>query len=294
MDSLLFAMPGNQDFAARLAKLLEWESGVLQQRRFPDGETYLRFLNPPGGRDVAIVCSMDRPDSKFLALYFAAQIARELGAARVGLILPYLPYMRQDARFQEGEGITARHFAGLLSGCCDWLITVDPHLHRYHDLNEIYSVPARVVNSAPAIAGWISRHIRHPVLIGPDAESEQWVAEVARAASCPYTVLQKIRRGDRDVAVSLPDAASLAGKTPVLVDDIASSARTMISAVSHLKAAGLAAPVCIAVHALFAGDAYAALQAAGAGRIVSCNTVTHASNAIDLCGTLASALQNRP
>lgn len=99
---------------------------------------------------------------------------------------------------------------------------------------------------------------------------------------CPYTVLQKIRRGDRDVEVSVPDAAQLWGMMPVLVDDIVSTARTMIAATSHLHAAGLVPPVCIAVHALFSGDANAALQAAGTEQIVSCNTVAHPSNAIDL------------
>jgi ribose-phosphate pyrophosphokinase len=290
MPPILLAMPGNETFAARLGGLLAWESGELQVHRFPDGESNLRFLSSVAGREIALVRTLDRPDEKFMALYLAASIARELGASRVGLIAPYLSYMRQDARFHEGEGITSVHFAKLISGCCDWLVTVDPHLHRHHDMNEIYSVPTKVVHASPAISAWITQNVSHPVVIGPDAESEQWVAEVAKAAGCSYTVLQKIRRGDRDVEVTVPNGDRLRGMTPVLVDDIVSTARTMIAAATHLRAAGLAPPVCVAVHPLFAGDAYEALQAAGVGRVVSCNTVPHSTNAIDLCGTLADSI----
>lgn len=291
MTPLLFAMPGNEALAERLGKLLGWESGVIAVRRFPDGESCLRFLTEIKGREVALVCTLDRPDDKLLPLYFAASIARELGARRIGLIVPYLAYMRQDARFHEGEGITSAHFARLVSGFADWLLTVDPHLHRHRTLRAIYSIRTEVVHAAPAIAQWIAGNVRRPLVIGPDAESEQWASEVAKGAGCPYTVLQKTRRGDREVEVSVPDSAQWQGRTPVLVDDIVSTARTMIAATAHLHAAGLAAPVCIAVHPVFAGDACAALQAAGVERIISCNTIAHPSNQIDLSGPIAAALQ---
>lgn len=291
MTPLLFAMPGNENLTEQLGLALSWEIGALQVRRFPDGEANLRYLSTLAGREIVLVCTMDRPDEKFLALYLSASIARELGAVRVGLVVPYLAYMRQDARFHDGEGITSAHFAGLVSGLCDWLVTVDPHLHRHHDLNEIYRIPTRVASASPVISQWITNNLQRPVVIGPDEESEQWVAEVAKAAGCPYTVLQKVRHGDRDVEVSVPQPELLRGMTPVLVDDIVSTARTMIAATAHLHAAGLAAPVCICVHPLFAGDAYAALQAAGIARIVSCNTVSHPTNTIDLTGAVAVAVR---
>jgi len=198
--------------------------------------------------------------------------------------------MRQDAVFAPGQGVTSRHFARLVSGCCDWLVTVDPHLHRYRSLSEIYAIASEVVPAAPLIARWIAANVARPVLVGPDQESGQWVAQVAAAVGCPYTVLRKVRSGDRTVAVSRPAADALAGRTPVLVDDIVSTARTMITAVGQLKVAAGAPPVCIGVHALFAGGAYAELQAAGAGRIVSCDTVLHTSNQIGMAAPLAAAV----
>lgn len=290
MKPIIFSMPGNESNASRLGELLGWQLGKLKIHRFPDGESNPQFLDSVEGRNVAIVCTLDRPDNKLVALYLTAMVARELGAARVGLIVPYLAYMRQDKRFRSGEGVTSLHVARLLSSTFDWLATVDPHLHRHHDLGEIYSIPTKAVHAAPAISAWISANITSPVLIGPDAESEQWVSEVAKDAECPYTVLTKIRHGDHDVEVSVPDAHRLRGMTPVLVDDIVSTARTMVAAARHIQGAELAPPVCIVVHALFADDAYKLLRDSGVARVVSCNTIAHPTNEIDLSKLMLSPL----
>jgi ribose-phosphate pyrophosphokinase len=290
MTPILFAMPGNETLTGQICRLRTWEAGIWELRRFPDGETYVRYLSDIRGRDVLIVCTLADPDAKTIALYLAACVARELGAKRVGLVVPYLAYMRQDKAFHAGEGITAVHFARLLSSACDWLVTVDPHLHRIHNMDEAYTVPTCVVRAAPSIASWIAANVPQPLLVGPDQESEQWVAEVAALVGCPFTVLQKIRTGDRSVEVSVPAVGAWRGRTPVLVDDIASTGRTMMAASERLHEAGLGRPWCLLVHPLFAGDAYAALCGAGVAGVVSSNTILHRSNMIDMSLPIAHAI----
>lgn len=287
---LLFAMPGNEDFARLLADRLDAELGEIETRSFPDGETYLRLKADPIGREVALVCTLDRPDGKFLPLLFAAHAARALGASRVGLAAPYLGYLRQDRSFMPGEAVTSATFARMLSSAVDWLVTVDPHLHRYASLDEVYTVPSRAAAAAPLLAGWIEANVATPVLIGPDAESRQWVSEVAGLAGVPFQVLEKQRLGDLQVKVSPPDRDLLSNRTPVLVDDIVSSARTMIEAAVHLRELGCPAPYCVAVHAVFAIDSYTRLSDAAA-RIVTTNTVPHASNGIDVSALVAASVK---
>ena len=286
---LVLPLPGNEDLAGRLAERLKAEMGKIETRNFPDGETYLRIGSDVTGREVVLVCTLDRPDPKFLPLAFAATTARQLGAARVGLVAPYLAYMRQDKRFRDGEAVTSTTFATFLSSTFDWLVTVDPHLHRYRSLDEIYSIPTSIVQSAPLLADWIAANARAPLIIGPDVESEQWVREVAARAKSPYRVLSKKRRGDRDVEISIPDLHEFSGRTPVLVDDIVSSGRTMLETVRHLKAQGMPTPMCIAVHALLSPDAYDALRETAA-TVVSTNTVKHESNGIDIAALLVEGL----
>ncbi len=284
---LLIPLPGNDHLVDGLAQALGADVGCLAIRRFPDGETYLRYEALLSGRSLMLLCTLDRPDDKFLPLVFAAAAARDLGVARVGLVAPYLAYMRQDRRFQPGEAVTSTSFAKLLSSQIDWLVTVDPHLHRRGSLAEIYSIPTQVIHAAPLISEWIHREVEMPLLIGPDSESEQWVAAVARDAGAPHVVLRKVRHGDRDVEVSVPDVERWRDHTPVLVDDIVSTGRTMIETLGHLKREGMRSAVCVAVHGIFAGDSFGDLMAAGAGRVISTNAVPHATNAIDITALLA-------
>ena len=289
---MICALPGNEAFAELLRAELGRQAVALEWRRFPDGESYLRFGQDLKGRELAMVCTLNDPDSKTLALLFAARTARELGATRVGLVAPYLAYMRQDRRFHEGEAITSVHFAALLSQAFDWLVTVDPHLHRRSSLSQIYSIPAMAVASAPALAVWIKQKISKPLIVGPDSESEQWAAEVAAACGVPHAVMSKTRLGDRRVEIEAPPLAQWKDRTPVLLDDIISSARTMALAATKIQQAGLDAPICIGVHGIFSPDALAALREAGAARIVTTNTVAHETNAIDVSPLVARAMQS--
>jgi ribose-phosphate pyrophosphokinase len=287
MTPLVVNVGAERGLVECLGRTLRADIGLPELREFPDAETYVRIAENCVGREVVLATNLHEPNRKALPLLLVADTLKDLGAKRVGLVVPYLPYMRQDARFRPGEGVTARYFARILSSHFDWLITCDPHLHRIHELGEIYACPALVVPAAPAIAGWIQREIAQPVLIGPDEESEQWVADVARRIAAPYLTLIKVRSGDRSVQVSIPPMDAYRAHTPVLIDDIVSTGQTFRAALEGLEPALLIRTVCIAVHAIFALGAVEALRTAGVARVVSCNTVPHGTNGIDIWAALA-------
>jgi len=291
---MICAIPGNEAFAERLSAHLGSESMALEWRHFPDGESYVRFIDDPKGQDVAIVCTLTDPDRKALPLWFAARTARELGAARVGLVAPYLAYMRQDRRFRSGDAVTSVHFAALLQQAFDWLVTVDPHLHRHASLSEIYSIPSEVVHAAPALAQWIASNVLRPLVVGPDQESEQWAAQVAATCGAPHVVMRKARLGDRNVDIAAPPLQHWRDRTPVLLDDIISSAGTMALAAKKIQEAGLGAPVCIGVHGVFSQDALGTLRNAGVSRIVTTNSIEHPTNAIDVSALVARTVKSIP
>jgi len=291
MDKIVFALPGNEQLVNAIVNGLKCEQGKFEFRRFPDEETYIRLESDVNGKEAIVVCTLDRPDNKFLSLYFLAEILKDAGADKITLVSPYLAYMRQDKKFNPGECVTSEHFANLLSGFVDELITVDPHLHRIKSLESIYAIPTKVIQSAPYISKWIKENIKNPILIGPDIESKQWVSEVARDAGAPYTVLLKSRLGDKNVKVSIPHIHKYLGScTPVIVDDIISTALTMIKTIEHLKEEGAKPLVCIGIHAVFAGNAYNELKQSGAARIVTCNTIVHETNEIKLDAAIIKLL----
>lgn len=291
MRRILFVMPEQEALGDSLLKLGGFEPGDLELRQFPDGESYVRVRSDVANAQVLILCQLHRPDDKILPLLLLVGTLRDLGVHSIGLIAPYLAYMRQDTRFHEGEGVSARYFARLLSQQFDWLLTVDPHLHRIHALSEVYSLPALALTAVNPIAQWLREHVHKPLIIGPDGESEQWAARVAEAAACPYEVLTKQRFGDREVRVSLPHVADLLDHTPVLVDDIISTGHTMMQAAAHLRDSGMRAPVCIGVHGIFAPGALVQMLEAGL-QVVTSNSIADPSNQIDLAPLLMKGLQS--
>ena len=291
MKPLLISLAPEEPMTQSLGEKLSADEGKMTLRRFPDGESYVRIESDCKNRDVVVVGTLFKPDDKIIPLIFISETLKEFGAKSIGLVSPYLAYMRQDKRFHEGEGISSRYFSRLVSNYFDWLVTVDPHLHRYHSLNEIYSIPTQVVHAASVVSEWIHKNVKNPLLIGPDSESEQWVADVAKRAGAPHIVLTKIRHGDRDVEVSIPEVENWKNHTPVLVDDIISTGRTMIETIRHLKNADMLPPVCVGVHGVFADNPYEKLLELGVKKIVTCNTIPHLSNSIDISTALAKSVE---
>lgn len=285
---ILFNFPKVSPLGYHLQEKLNVEEGRFICHSFPDGETYLRIESNVKGREVLINATLFQPNSWILDLFFLADTLRTLGAKSIRLIAPYLSYMRQDEVFQEGEALTSKTFSHLLSAYFDALVTVDPHLHRYHCLSEIYTIPTTVLQAASLISNWISENVENPFLIGPDEESRQWVQEVA--GDLPFIVLQKERNPQGHVAITWPSFEGAEGKIPVFIDDIISSGGTMLLAVNQAKALGLKPPVVVAIHPIFANDSYEKLQAAGVFKIVTCNSIPHPSNGIDLTSLIVSAL----
>ncbi len=291
MPMVIVDISARRDLAAALSAALSVPQIALESRQFPDGEHYVRLLAQVSGCQVILLADLRKPDEAILPIIFIADLLHEMGATKVLLVVPYLAYMRQDIRFKPGEAISSRSFARLLSQHVDALLTIDPHLHRYHALSEIYSIPALAMSSVELIAAWIREHVDKPILIGPDAESSQWVEAVARLAGAPATVLHKTRHGDRAVEVSAPPLDDGVDHTPILVDDIVSSGHTLLETLHHLQRGSWSPAVCIAVHGLFAEDSYAQLKAAGTRAIVTCNTVQHASNGIDITSVLVQGIR---
>lgn len=288
---VIFSLFGYDDLAHAIQESLGYEMGEMDIHEFPDQEISIRIHSSIKDSPVIFVGSLDHPNGKIATLLFAAETARALGATQIGLITPYLPYMRQDKAFHPGEGITSKFFAKLISDYFDWMITLAPHLHRWHSLDQIFNIRTYVLHATRCISEWINQNISDPLLIGPDSESKQWVSELAKEISAPCVILEKKRISDTVVEVEAPEIDSYRDRTPILVDDIISTGTTMIHTLAHLKSMGTKAPVCIGVHAIFSGHAYEKLLKAGTARVVTCNAVQHPSNAIDISELIIAQLR---
>ena len=284
---MLLHFDDERDYAARLGLTSGLPLALIERHRFPDGELKLRL---PAGLPARVILlrSLHRPNEKLVELLLAARCARDLGARHLTLVAPYLGYMRQDAAFRPGEAVSQRIVGDWLAELFDAVLTIDPHLHRVRALHEVVPVQAAVALSAAPLIGRAMRGAC-TLMLGPDAESEPWVGAAADAAGCPSAACRKRRHGDREVDVELPHL-SLAGEHVAIVDDVASTGRT-IAAVTRAALAAGARRVDVAVtHALLVGDAGRLIERSGVGTFISTDTVPHRSNRIETAPLVAEAL----
>ena len=288
--SLLLHFEEDTASAQRLAQAASMALACIARHRFPDGELKLR-LPPELPARVVLLRTLNDPNEKLTELLLVAQAARGLGARQLTLVTPYLAYMRQDMAFTPGEVVSQRIVGRFLADLFDAVITVDPHLHRVATLEEAVPVPQAVVLSgAPLLAHEIAAHHTNPLLIGPDEESAQWIAQAAQVHGFDFGVCRKVRHGDREVQIELPDT-DVRGRAVVLLDDVASSGRTLAGAARLLLAAGAASVDVAVTHALFAGDALQVITDAGVGRVWSTDTIQHPSNTVSMANAIAQALR---
>jgi ribose-phosphate pyrophosphokinase len=285
---VLLGFPEYRVQAGAIAAASDMAYADIEVHRFPDGESLVRL--PTSLPDRLVICrSLDHPNEKLVELVLAAAAARSAGVSHLTLVSPYLCYMRQDRSFHAGEAVSQRIVGDLLAQHFDGLVTVDPHLHRVHSLEE--AVPtgrSSALYASGPVADFIAAHLPGALLVGPDEESEQWVAAAAARAASDYVVGHKTRHGDREVDIQLRGAFE--GRDVVLVDDVASTGRTLEAAARIVRAQAPSSVSVVVTHALFVDDALQRLYAAGVDRVWSCDSIPHPSNAIPLAPLLAGAL----
>ena len=287
---LVLAFDDERDTAQALAGALGVPAALIERHRFPDGESKLR-LPPRLPEQLVLLRGLHQPNEKLVELLIALPAARALGARQILLVSPYLAYMRQDMAFTPGEAVSQRHIAALLASQVDGLITIDPHLHRIQSLDEVMPGCRGVaLTAAPLLGAWAAAQVPGALLLGPDEEALQWVAAAGQAQGLAYAVCRKQRFGDRDVRVALPDVP-LDGRAVVLMDDVASTGRTLVEAATAARAAGAASVDVAVTHGLFIGEAMAQLRAAGVRQVWSSDAVPHATAVVSVAGLLAGAVR---
>jgi len=287
---------GFDDYMAqtkRLADYLGFASEQVKVHYFPDEECKVTLPHDLP-KHVVFCRSLDRPNKKLVELFLAAKTARDMGVKELTLVAPYLCYMRQDKAFNPGESVSQKIIGAMLAELFDNVITVDPHLHRTHDLKA--AVPANhalALSATPLMRDFLFHMLSQNsdvILLGPDVESEQWVRNIAEGSGIDFCVATKERLGDRDIRITLPEE-DFTERPVIVVDDVISSGETIVIASQQCLERGASHVGILTVHPLFAPGAEDRLTQSGAGDIWSTDSISHSSNCIYLAEMLGDAVK---
>ena len=292
---LVYAGSASKYLGLKLSKILNIEYVNVETRKFPDGELYIRVDKEPLNEKALIVQSMYKTPNDYLVEYlFLSKTLKELGAKEVIGVIPYFPYARQDSRFKPGEVVSLQVVVDLLEKMgTDKVITVDMHLHRVHDLNEISKIPFVNLSVMEDIGKFFMKKFGNEdtIVVGPDEEAEQWAKKVANILNVQYTVLEKTRLGDLEVKIEKVEKEDFKNKNVILIDDIISTGGTIEAAVKKVKAQGAEKVFVGCAHAILAQTAEYRIFRAGVEELVASDSIPSPYSVVSIAPVIADYIK---
>lgn len=270
--------------SANLARELKATLARTEIKRFPDGEGYVRILDPLDGQDVVLV-SNTHPDLKIVETMLFCDAIEEFEYKTFNLVIPYFGYSRQDKKFNPGEPISARAMVRTLEVYPDKVLTVDIHADSTIDWFE--ACEAVNVTGSPEMAGKL-REMGVDFVVSPDEGRIKTAEAVGKSVGVPSDYLVKERIDGNTVKIE-PKSIDVAGKRVAIVDDIISTGGTIVNASSELKKLGAAKVIAACTHGLFANNALPRL-AGCCDIIVSSDTIENQTTAFSVAPAIAREL----
>jgi len=280
--------------ASKVARELGSEAGRLEIRRFPDGEKYMRVLEEVKDENVVVIQSIHHtPDELLFEYLLLVDTLKDLGARKVVSFIPYFAYARQDERFHPGEALSFKTVTKLMEGVgTDEIYTIDMHQHRVLKSSEVFKIPSHNLSAMPLLADYVRKagKLQNPLVIGPDAEAEQWAKIAAERLESDYDVFEKKRLGDERVEVR-PRKASAKGRDVLIVDDIISTGGTIVEALRIILSQGARRVEVACTHPILASGALAKIQEAGARNVIGTDTVPSPISYVSVAPLIADEIR---
>ncbi len=245
----------------------------VEKKKFPDGESYVRIPFPVAEEDVVLVhTGFEGQNDRLMELFLTLDVLNDLNAKSTTLIMPYMPYARQDRRFREGEAVSIKTVLEILNSLeLDNLIVVN--IHKEHSLTHFKGTSVNV-NALLELSKRAAEGLSDVVIVAPDKGASRYAQEIARELDAPWTFLEKFRdRVTGEVTMHVNELDVVRGKNVLLVDDIVSTGGTLALASKILRENGAKKVIPVIAHALLVGDAVEKLERAGIEELVTANTL---------------------
>lgn len=207
-----------------------------------------------------------------VGLFMVVDILRRYFENRpIDLILPYIPYARQDRVCNPGEAHSLKVFAGMINSLnFARVIVVDPH----SAVSEAVIDRITVVQQKQTISEHLVKIIEKEdaVFVAPDAGANKKTSDLAKEYMIPFIRCDKLRDLQTGKIIeTVVYADTLKGKTCIIVDDICDGGRTFVELAKALRAKGAKKVILSVSHGIFSnGTKY--LEDNGIDEIYTTNT----------------------
>jgi ribose-phosphate pyrophosphokinase len=280
----VFTGRANPQLAQKVCEYLDIPLGRGRTELFPDGELIVRVEEDVRGRDCFVMQPTSHPvNAHLMELMIWIDTLKRASASRVTAVIPYFGYARQDRKDEGRTPITAKLVANLLERAgADRIVSVDLHAAQ---VQGFFDIPVDHLNAGPVIVKWFkSLKLPNRVFVSPDVGNVKRAQAYANMLGGEICIIDKRRRSG-----SQADAVHIIGdvndKNVVMVDDMITTAGTVVSAVKILRDHGAKEIYMSATHAVFAPPAMERLAACEFTKLAVTDTIP--------LGTRADAIRDR-
>ncbi len=233
----IFCGNSNKPLAKKICGYLDVPLGEATVESFPDGETFVRINENIRGADVFIIQSTNNPANQHLMeLFIMIDAARRASASRITAVIPFYGYARQDRKDQPRVPITAKLVANLIvTAGADRILTMDLHAGQ---IQGFFDIPMDHLYARPVFVNYLKQVVNgQAIIVSPDVGSVKMAQAYADMMNCGFAVVAK-----RRIDASHVSATHLVGDVEdcdcVLVDDLTTTASTLVEAARTLKEHG--------------------------------------------------------
>jgi ribose-phosphate pyrophosphokinase len=273
-NSALVILGGNSnpELLSEIASGLGVHPAKTVVDRFPEGEIHVQILENIRGKDVFIVQSTcTPPNDNLMELLILIDAAKRASAKRITAVLPFFGYARQDRKDKPRVPITAKLVANLISTAgADRVLAMDLHAGQ---IQGFFDIPVDHLYSINVIGEYVrKKHLKDLIVVSPDIGGIRMARAYAKLLNCSLAIVDKRRENATETHV-MHIIGEVEGKNVLLVDDLISTAGSLMEAVKALKEAGALEIYAAVVHPVLAGQAVPRIQNSEIRELIVTNSI---------------------
>jgi ribose-phosphate pyrophosphokinase len=269
----IFSGNANLELAERISEYIGIPLGKVQISRFPDNEILVKIREDVRGRDVFVIQSTVRePNERLMELLIMIDALRRASADRITAVIPCYGYGRQDRKDQPRVPITAKLVANLITASgANRVLTIDLHADQ---IQGFFDIPVDNLHAFPVFVDHLRKITieNNTVVVSPDVGGLKLATLYSAKMNMTFATVDKRRISDSSVEATSV-IGDVKGKNIILVDDICTTASSIVEACRVLKSSGAKDIYCCVTHGILVGPAAERIEKAPIKKFFITDTV---------------------
>ena len=248
----------------------------IRDRRFTDGEIWVKYEENLRGNDVFIIQSTNPPADNVIELALLIDAAKRASAQRINVIMPYFGYSRQDRKDEPRVPISAKVMMDIfVKAGADRIVTMDLHSTQIQGFS---SKPVDNIYGSLVLMPELKKHFQalskkdNLTVLIPDMGSSKLGQSYARRLGMSFALIDK-RRSAHNQSEVVSVVGELKDKHVLIVDDMIDTAGTISNAAKVAKEKGALSVTVAATHGILSSNAIDKLSDDIVGSIFLTDTV---------------------